>query len=267
MRREAIVFSQLPISRDLASAVTVLLHVCMCVCLSEFDDYFLNLTLDNNKRNPWFPEYWEETFNCSIRGNGKRKKCTGVSLVLNILCWSFYLSQLLTTKTMTTMMMTMMRVGKGGTLHKTTSQSQQFRTWHYTPCNVCANRWRLCPPAGQESLRDVPGYKQEGLVQFVIDSVFALAHAVQDMLSVHCKNGFPRCPYLRRLSGEDFLGFIRNVSFTGIPSVGSDVSFLMFHLLSFSCGDLCLELSTLPRPNLVVLDVETILYLSTNERH
>lgn len=104
-------------------------------------------------------------------------------------------------------------------------------------------------------------------MQFVIDSVFALAHAVQDMLSVHCKNGFPRCPYLRRLSGEDFLGFIRNVSFTGIQSVGSGVSFLMFHLLLLSCGVLCLELSTLPRPNLVVLDVDTILYLSNNKRY
>ncbi|KAK7479919.1 hypothetical protein BaRGS_00028827, partial [Batillaria attramentaria] len=120
--------------------------------IEEFDDYFLNLTLNNNRRNPWFPEFWEATFNCSVHGKGPLKKCTG-----------------------------------------------------------------------NESLRSVVGYKQEGLVQFVIDSVFALAHAVHDMLSAHCPNGFERCPYLRRLTGEEFLSYIRNVSFEGIG--GDDVMF------------------------------------------
>lgn len=29
-----------------------------------FDDYFLSLTPKNNKRNPWFIEYWEQYFQC-----------------------------------------------------------------------------------------------------------------------------------------------------------------------------------------------------------
>ncbi|XP_067128355.1 metabotropic glutamate receptor-like [Centruroides vittatus] len=29
-----------------------------------FDEYFLNLTVHNNRRNPWFVEYWEHFFNC-----------------------------------------------------------------------------------------------------------------------------------------------------------------------------------------------------------
>ena len=29
-----------------------------------FDDYFLALTPKNNKRNPWFIEYWEQYFEC-----------------------------------------------------------------------------------------------------------------------------------------------------------------------------------------------------------
>lgn len=29
-----------------------------------FDDYFLSLTPKNNKRNPWFIEYWEHYFQC-----------------------------------------------------------------------------------------------------------------------------------------------------------------------------------------------------------
>ena len=59
------------------------------------------------------------------------------------------------------------------------------------------------------------GYKQEGLVQFVMDSVYSLAHAVHNMLAVNCPNGFVRCPHLRNITGEPFLQYIRNVSFIG----------------------------------------------------
>ena len=31
-----------------------------------FDDYFQSLTPQNNAQNPWFTEYWEHTFNCSL---------------------------------------------------------------------------------------------------------------------------------------------------------------------------------------------------------
>lgn len=30
----------------------------------DFDEYFLGLTPLNNKRNPWFIEYWEQYFQC-----------------------------------------------------------------------------------------------------------------------------------------------------------------------------------------------------------
>ncbi|KAL8605714.1 hypothetical protein ACOMHN_059783 [Nucella lapillus] len=113
--------------------------------IKEFDDYFLNLTLNNNQRNPWFPDFWETTFDCSIKGNREKRRCTG-----------------------------------------------------------------------NESLREVSGYKQEGLVQFVMDAVHALANAVHDSLADHCPNGFSRCPHLRNITGERFLSYIRNVSFTGI---------------------------------------------------
>lgn len=32
-----------------------------------FDDYMARLTPDNNRRNPWFGEYWEEVFDCTLR--------------------------------------------------------------------------------------------------------------------------------------------------------------------------------------------------------
>ncbi|CAF0910932.1 unnamed protein product [Adineta steineri] len=34
--------------------------------IPEFDDYFTNLTPSKNTRNPWFKEYWEETYKCKF---------------------------------------------------------------------------------------------------------------------------------------------------------------------------------------------------------
>ncbi|CAL4156056.1 unnamed protein product, partial [Meganyctiphanes norvegica] len=48
-----------------------------------FDKYFLGLTVENNTRNPWFVEYWEDQFNCRHPGsgrtpyNGDLPPCTG----------------------------------------------------------------------------------------------------------------------------------------------------------------------------------------------
>lgn len=34
-----------------------------------FDKYMASLTPENNRRNPWFGEYWEEVFGCTLRRN------------------------------------------------------------------------------------------------------------------------------------------------------------------------------------------------------
>ncbi|CAG2110120.1 unnamed protein product, partial [Medioppia subpectinata] len=33
----------------------------------DFDDYYFNLSAVNNTRNPWFREFWESRFNCSLQ--------------------------------------------------------------------------------------------------------------------------------------------------------------------------------------------------------
>ncbi|MGH0137223.1 UNVERIFIED_CONTAM: hypothetical protein FKN15_011538 [Acipenser sinensis] len=56
-----------------------------------FDVYFTSRTLENNRRNVWFAEYWEENFNCKLTMSGSKKedtdrKCTGsagTSVVFN----------------------------------------------------------------------------------------------------------------------------------------------------------------------------------------
>lgn len=48
---------------------------------SGFDRYFISRTLENNRRNIWFAEFWENNFNCKLsrhplkKGSGI-KKCT-----------------------------------------------------------------------------------------------------------------------------------------------------------------------------------------------
>jgi len=41
----------------------------------EFDDYFLSLNPTNNFQNPWFIEYWENVFNCSMNNNSILPLC------------------------------------------------------------------------------------------------------------------------------------------------------------------------------------------------
>ncbi|XP_043654667.1 metabotropic glutamate receptor 2 isoform X2 [Drosophila teissieri] len=47
-----------------------------------FEEYFLSLTVENNQRNPWFVEFWEDHFQCRYPGststpyNNYTKQCT-----------------------------------------------------------------------------------------------------------------------------------------------------------------------------------------------
>ncbi|VDD80304.1 unnamed protein product [Mesocestoides corti] len=52
-----------------------------------FDEYFTSLTPDTHHNvNPWFTEFWEQKFDCTIRntGDGKRKQCTGQESLKNL---------------------------------------------------------------------------------------------------------------------------------------------------------------------------------------
>ncbi|XP_062584949.1 metabotropic glutamate receptor-like isoform X1 [Saccostrea cucullata] len=49
--------------------------------IPSFDRYFMSLTPSNNKRNPWFPEFWENVHNCSLSDKYQdqidKPKCNG----------------------------------------------------------------------------------------------------------------------------------------------------------------------------------------------
>ncbi|XP_067129619.1 metabotropic glutamate receptor [Centruroides vittatus] len=105
--------------------------------IEEFDWYMKNKTVYNNKRNPWFQEYWESVFSCKLPPNGLEENDTE-----NV---------------------------------------------------VCSPHLRL-----DESV----GYKQESKVQFVVDAVYAFAHALHAVWTKLCK---PRnesyCSEMEELDG------------------------------------------------------------------
>ncbi|KAG7472914.1 hypothetical protein MATL_G00114050 [Megalops atlanticus] len=124
--------------------------------IEGFDTYFTSRTLENNRRNVWFAEFWEENFNCKLMSSSKKedtsRKCTG-----------------------------------------------------------------------QERIGIDSKYEQEGKVQFVIDAVYALAHALHNMHKDLCPERSGVCPEMELAGGKKLLKYIRTVSFNG--SAGTSVTF------------------------------------------
>ncbi|NXW04590.1 GRM4 protein, partial [Fregetta grallaria] len=71
---------------------------------------------------------------------------------------------------------------------------------------------------GQDS-----SYEQEGKVQFVIDAVYAMGHALHNMHKNLCPGKVGLCPRMDPVDGVELLKYIRNVNFSGIA--GTPVTF------------------------------------------
>ncbi|KAL2091202.1 hypothetical protein ACEWY4_013465 [Coilia grayii] len=125
--------------------------------IDGFDDYFMTRSLENNRRNIWFAEFWEEDFRCKLTRPGRKldsgqRKCTGEERIS----------------------------------------------------------------------RDSP-YEQEGKVQFVIDAVYAMAHALHNMHLDLCPGAPGVCEKMDPVEGAMLLSYIRAVNFNG--SAGTAVMF------------------------------------------
>ncbi|XP_062842317.1 glutamate receptor, metabotropic 6b, partial [Trichomycterus rosablanca] len=125
--------------------------------IDGFDQYFISRSLENNRRNIWFAEFWEDDFKCrlthpGIKLNSGQRKCTGE----------------------------------------------------------------------EQISRDSP-YEQEGKVQFVIDAVYAMAHAIHIMHRNLCPGTTGICDRMDPIEGSLLLKNIRAVNFNG--SAGTPVMF------------------------------------------
>lgn len=76
---------------------------------------------------------------------------------------------------------------------------------------VSSDRERI----GQDS-----SYEQEGKVQFVIDAVYAMGHALHDMHKNLCPGKVGLCPRMDPVDGVELLKYIRNVNFSGLSVPG-----------------------------------------------
>ncbi|XP_029908994.1 metabotropic glutamate receptor 3 isoform X3 [Myripristis murdjan] len=114
--------------------------------IPEFNRYFLSLNPFKNRRNPWYREFWEQRFQCSL-----------------------------------------------GT---TTSYS--------------------LPPCDKDMSMDKSTFEPESKIMFVVNAVYAMAHALHKMQRSLCSNTTKLCDSMKALDGRKlYRDYILNVSFTG----------------------------------------------------
>lgn len=70
-------------------------------------------------------------------------------------------------------------------------------------------------PPGQERIGIDSKYEQEGKVQFVIDAVYAMAHALHNMHRDLCPDHPGVCLQMESAEGKTLLKYIRNTGFNG----------------------------------------------------
>ncbi|XP_078530313.1 metabotropic glutamate receptor 3 [Lissotriton helveticus] len=112
--------------------------------VKEFDKYFKSLNPYNNYRNPWFKDFWEQKFQCSL----------------------------------------------------------QNKTPHVKACD---KRLHI----------NSSNYEQESKIMFVINAVYALAHALHKMQRTLCPNTTKLCDAMRSLDGKKlYKDYLLKVNFT-----------------------------------------------------
>lgn len=96
-----------------------------------------------------------------------------------------------------------------------------------TPCYLSASRRTVsehggphrgatwCLVADRERIGQDSAYEQEGKVQFVIDAVYAMGHALHAMHRDLCPGRVGLCPRMDPVDGSQLLKYIRSVNFSG----------------------------------------------------
>uniref|UniRef100_T1J4D3 G-protein coupled receptors family 3 profile domain-containing protein n=1 Tax=Strigamia maritima TaxID=126957 RepID=T1J4D3_STRMM len=154
--------------------------------VNGFDEYFKGLRPSKNTRNVWFDEFWMQHFNCSFT----QKNHQGLELCTDFKC------------------IRKKNYNAGSHFFKVSS-------------TVVINQKCVSLPDDFQ----LEPYKQEGLVPFVVDAVFAMAHALHNMMNDVCLNSsITLCPQMQpKPEGHQLLSYIRNVSFMGLQ--GREVRF------------------------------------------
>ena len=192
--------------------------------IDKFDEYMRSLTPYNNRRNPWFREYWEALFSCKLADtDGINSGLNPSSSSSSSLSSSVASGAKVTVTALSADIDPDMELGGDGSADSN-------------------NTVPLCSP--DLRIDQSMGYIQETKVQFVVDAVYAFAHALHAAWQRRChqgqsyfgreRNGHigPVCKDLKELDGGDFYKlFLLNVDFMGkLVQYGSGYSRLLSKL-------------------------------------
>ncbi|KAI3357956.1 hypothetical protein L3Q82_016337, partial [Scortum barcoo] len=143
--------------------------------IDGFDQYFMSRSLENNRRNIWFNEFWEDDFRCKLTRPGIKLDSRQEE---------------------------MYRCAHTGCQETPVSHDKH-------PLMT------LCVLAGEERIGRDSSYEQEGKVQFVIDAVYAVAYALHSMHVDLCPGSSGVCSNMDPVEGRLLLDYIRAVNFNG----------------------------------------------------
>ncbi|KAJ4934077.1 hypothetical protein JOQ06_006884, partial [Pogonophryne albipinna] len=144
--------------------------------IKGFDRYFISRTLENNRRNIWFAEFWENNFQCKLSRHAV-KKGSGIKKCTNM---------------------------------KDFTCNPAIISHFFDSLKLNRNRRAL----NHERIGKDSSYEQEGKVQFVIDAIYAMAHALHNMHKDLCPGKVGVCSKMESINGTLLLKYIRHVNFT-----------------------------------------------------
>lgn len=144
--------------------------------VTEFDPYYFSLHPDNNTRNPWFREFWEHRFNCTLPSPSSFSPTSSV----------------MTTTT-----------NNSGSIN----QQRGYSSFSSFPARSQSN---IC--TGNERLNDSK-YKQDTKMAFVMKSIWTMAYGLHNMQRDLCPHTSGLCSNMLPLDGSLFLQYLMNVTF------------------------------------------------------
>ncbi|KAH0628910.1 hypothetical protein JD844_010545 [Phrynosoma platyrhinos] len=197
--------------------------------IEGFDQYFTTRSLENNRRNLWFAEYWEEDFKCKLTRPGMQpeegtRKCTAADRVLDDLAlpWESDFSEWCKESERA---LTKMKDQK--TFHpgeeSLPSECLHFEAFldleslELQSQSDFSSFWGLSFFEGDERIGRDSTYEQEGKVQFVIDAVYAMAYALHNMHLDLCPGHIGVCDKMDPIHGRTLLNYILAVNFNDAP--------------------------------------------------
>ena len=153
--------------------------------VESFDQYYFSLHPDTNTRNPWFREFWQFRFNCTLppRGTSVESAIAAANKIMR-----------------------QAAAAAAASRNSSTSGNMPVAT---TTTTTTAASINFC--TGNEQLS--VNYTQDSKMAFVMKSIWTMAHGLHNMQKDLCPNHSGLCQAMIPVNGSLFLQYLRNVTF------------------------------------------------------